>query len=62
LAVIYCERSKLYKVVKFLKSSGAAGIVVERGEFIFEGSSQAFAAFKQALKGRSAKTGAVAEH
>ncbi len=36
---------------KFLKSSGAAGIIVDRGEFIFEGSSPAFETFRQALKG-----------
>jgi len=52
--VAYCARSKLYSVVKFLKSSGAAAIIVDRGEFIFEGSSLAFESFKQALKGRRA--------
>jgi ATP phosphoribosyltransferase len=63
LVVTYCERSKLYKVVKFLKSSGAAGIIVERGEFIFEGPSPSFETFKQALKGRGpAKTEASADH
>ena len=51
IVVAYCHRSKLYSVVKFLKASGAAGIIVDRGEFIFEGSSQAFETFKQALKG-----------
>jgi ATP phosphoribosyltransferase len=62
--VAYCQRAKLYSIVKFLKSSGATGIIVERGEFIFEGSSPAFDAFKRALKGRgsAAKTGAVADH
>lgn len=48
--VAYCPRAKLYSVVKFLKSSGAAGIIVDRGEFIFEGSSPAFETFKQVLK------------
>jgi len=52
--VAYCQRAELYSVVKFLKSSGAAGIIVDRGEFIFEGSSPAFDSFKQALKGRDA--------
>jgi hypothetical protein len=52
--VAYCHRSKLYGVVKFLKASGAAGIIVDRGEFIFEGASAAFDAFKQMLKGRDA--------
>jgi ATP phosphoribosyltransferase len=51
IVVAYCQRSKLYSVVKFLKSSGSAGIIVDRGEFIFEGSSPAFERFKQALKG-----------
>ena len=61
--VAYCPRAKLYSIVKFLKSSGAAGIIVERGEFIFEGSSAAFDAFKRALKGRDpAKTKAAADH
>ena len=50
--VAYCQRAKVYGVVKFLKSSGAEGIIVDSGEFIFEGSSPAFGAFKQALKGR----------
>jgi len=62
--VTYCQRSKLYSVVKFLKSSGAAGIIAERGEFIFEGPSPAFDTFKRALKGRdsAAKTKAAADH
>lgn len=50
--VAYCPRAQLYGVVQFLKSSGAAGIIVDRGEFIFEGPSPAFGKFKQALKGR----------
>jgi ATP phosphoribosyltransferase len=50
--VAYCQRTKLYSVVKFLKSSGASGIIAERGEFIFEGPSPAFDTFKRALKGR----------
>jgi ATP phosphoribosyltransferase len=45
-----CPRAKLYGVVKFLKSSGAGEIVVDRGEFIFEGASLAFDAFRQVLK------------
>jgi ATP phosphoribosyltransferase len=62
IVVAYCQRAKLYSVVKFLKSSGAAGIIVDRGEFIFEGSSPAFETFKQALKGHdaAAKTGTPA--
>jgi ATP phosphoribosyltransferase len=51
--VAYCQRSRLYSVVKFLKSSGATGIIVDRGEFIFEGSSPAFEAFGQTLKRQS---------
>jgi ATP phosphoribosyltransferase len=47
--VAYCQRTKLYGVVKFLKSAGASGIIVDRGEFIFEGSSAAFDAFRQQL-------------
>jgi ATP phosphoribosyltransferase len=63
-AVAYCQRAKLYGVVKFLKSSGAAGIIVDRGEFIFEGSSPAFDAFKQMFgrHGGAAKSKAAADH
>jgi ATP phosphoribosyltransferase len=50
--IAYCQRAQLYVVVKFLKSAGAADIIVDRGEFIFAGSSPAFDTFKQALKGR----------
>jgi ATP phosphoribosyltransferase len=62
--VAYCQRTKLYGVVKFLKSSGASGIIVDRGEFIFEGSSPAFDAFRSMLKGRdaAAKAKAAADH
>jgi ATP phosphoribosyltransferase len=52
--VAYCPRARLYSVVTFLKSSEAAGIIVDRGEFIFEGPSLAFDTFKQVFKGRSA--------
>jgi ATP phosphoribosyltransferase len=52
--VAYCRRAKFYSVVKFLKSAGAAGIIVDRGEFIFAGSSPAFDSFKQMLKGGTA--------
>jgi ATP phosphoribosyltransferase len=63
-AVALCPRTGLYNVVKFLKTSGAAGIIVDRGEFIFEGSSQAFDTFKQVLKRRdaAANTKAAAEN
>jgi len=54
--VAYCDRSKLYGVVKFLKASGAAGIIVDRGEFIFEGSSAAFEAFRKILRQRETGT------
>ena len=55
VVVAYCQRAKLYSVVKFLKASGAAGIIVDRGEFIFEGSSPAFETLvRQALKARDA--------
>jgi ATP phosphoribosyltransferase len=62
--VAYCQRAKLYSVVKFLKQSGVEGIIVDRGEFIFEGRSPAFDAFKQALPGRdaAAKTKATVEN
>ena len=50
LVVAYCQRAKLYSVVSFLKSSGGTGIIVDRGEFIFEGSSPAFETFMRALK------------
>jgi ATP phosphoribosyltransferase len=61
LVVVYCPRAKLYGVVKFLKSSGAVGIIVDRGEFIFEGSSPAFDKFKKLLKGRGAGASSKAE-
>ncbi len=62
--VAYCQRTKLYGVVRFLKSSGAAGIIVDRGEFIFEGPSTALQSFRQMLKGRdsSAKINAAIDH
>jgi ATP phosphoribosyltransferase len=50
--VAYCQRAKLYGVVTFLKSSGAAEIIVDRGEFIFERSSPSFETFKKMLKSR----------
>jgi len=61
--VAYCRRAKLYSAVKFLKSSGADAIIVDRGEFIFEGSSPAFEAFGRILKGRgeAAKSKAAAD-
>jgi ATP phosphoribosyltransferase len=64
LVVAYCQRSQLFRVAQFLKLSGAAGILVERGEFIFEESSSAFDGFKQSLKGRrsTAKTKVVGDH
>jgi ATP phosphoribosyltransferase len=52
--IAYCRRSNLYGAVKFLKSSGAAEIIVDRGEFIFEGASPAFEAFRRMLKGNPA--------
>jgi ATP phosphoribosyltransferase len=58
--VAYCRRDKLYSAVKFLKSSGAAAIIVDRGEFIFEGSSPAFDTFRRTLKGRSDAAGSRA--
>jgi ATP phosphoribosyltransferase len=58
--VALCSRQELYNVVKFLKSKGAAEIVVDRGEFIFEGSSQAFNKFKQILKHQDAAAGTSA--
>jgi ATP phosphoribosyltransferase len=48
--VAYCQRAKLYNVVKFLKASDASGILVDRGEFIFEGASPAFETFRKTLK------------
>jgi ATP phosphoribosyltransferase len=50
LIIAFCQRAGLYDVVQFVKSSGAAGIIVDRGEFIFEGSSPALEAFKKRLK------------
>ena len=61
IVVAYCQRAKLYSVVTFLKSAGAAGIIVDRGEFIFEGSSPAFEAFKRALKGHETSPRPTAE-
>lgn len=62
--VAYCQRAKLYGVVKFLKSLGADGIIVDRGEFIFAGSSPAFDSFKQMLArhGSAAKVKAARDH
>lgn len=57
--VAYCPRAKLYGAVKFLKSAGAAGIIVDRGEFIFEESSAAFVNFKLGLKGAGVGTKAA---
>jgi len=51
--VAYCQRAQLYGVVKFLKSCDAASILVDRGEFIFEGSSPAFETFRKTLKHRA---------
>jgi len=48
--VAYCQRGQLYGAVKFLKSCDAASILVERGEFIFEGFSPAFETFRKMLK------------
>lgn len=63
-AVAYCRRATLYNTVKFLKSSGADAIIVDRGEFIFEGCSAAFDAFSRTLKGRkeAAKNKGAAGH
>ncbi len=58
--VTYCPRAKLYDVVKFLKAAGATEIIVDRGEFIFAGSSAAFETFKTVLKGRPATASARA--
>lgn len=54
--VASCPRAALYAVVRFLKAAGATEIIVDRGEFIFAGSSGAFETFKTVLKGRSAST------
>lgn len=48
--VAYCLRAKLYGVVTFLKAAGASEIIVDRGEFIFAGSSPAIETFKAVLK------------
>jgi ATP phosphoribosyltransferase len=48
--VAYCQRAKLYGVVKFLKAADATTILVDRGEFIFEGFSPAFETFRKMLK------------
>jgi ATP phosphoribosyltransferase len=58
--VAYCQRARLYNVVKLLKSAGAADIIVDRGEFIFAGSSPAFETFRQALKGRDGAAASTA--
>jgi ATP phosphoribosyltransferase len=52
--VAMCGRMKLYRVVKFLMSSGAAEVIVDRGEFVFEQSSPAFDRFTQMLRHRDA--------
>jgi ATP phosphoribosyltransferase len=48
--VAYCQRAQLYAVVKFLRSCDAAGILADRGEFIFEGSSAAFETFRKMVE------------
>lgn len=48
--VAYCQRGQLYGAVKFLKSCDATSILVDRGEFIFEGFSPAFETFRKMLK------------
>jgi ATP phosphoribosyltransferase len=45
-----CGRTRLYGVVKFLKSCGAAEVIVDRSEFIFEESSPALKTFRQMVK------------
>lgn len=52
--VALCGRKKVYNVVEFLRSSGAAQVIVDRGEFVFEESSPAFDRFKQMLRHRDA--------
>jgi ATP phosphoribosyltransferase len=58
--VAYCPRAKLYAAVEFLKSAGAVGIIVDRGEFIFEGTSPAFDQFRQVLNSAGVKIDAAA--
>lgn len=48
--IALCARKKLYNVVRYLKSAGASEVIVDRGEFIFQGSSPVFSAFKHILK------------
>jgi hypothetical protein len=61
--VAYCQRAKLYAAVKFLKSCDAASILVDRGEFIFEGASPAFETFRKMLKHpRGAEPRAAPDH
>jgi ATP phosphoribosyltransferase len=61
--VAYCQRAKLYNVVKFLKACAAASILVDRSEFIFEGASPAFETFRKMLKHpRSVEPKAAADH
>jgi ATP phosphoribosyltransferase len=48
--VALCTRTKLYAAVKFLKSSGAAEIIVDRSEFVFEETSQALERFRQLIR------------
>lgn len=48
--VALCARAKLYAAVKFLKSSGATEIIVDRSEFVFEETSQAIDGFRQLMK------------
>lgn len=52
--VALCARAKLYAAVKFLKSSGASGVIVDRGEFVFEEGSQVVEDFRQRLKVQNA--------
>jgi ATP phosphoribosyltransferase len=58
LVVALCRRPSLYNVVSFLKASGAAEVIVDRGDFIFDGSSQALDRFRQMVRRRDSATSA----
>jgi ATP phosphoribosyltransferase len=55
--VALCGRARLYGIIRFLRSCGATEIIVDRGEFIFGGSSPAFERFRQIIRRPDAKPG-----
>jgi ATP phosphoribosyltransferase len=53
-AVALCSPAKVNAAAHFLRSAGAGEIIVDRSEFIYQGASAAFDAFREVLKRRDA--------